>query len=80
MEFSSLSEDEYAVVLVDRNTGIVLNPDTLERWNGRFGGRDHLKARSLDEAGQIAEKLMLAKADSEAAIYDYKGRCVRSFP
>ena len=79
MDFSSLSENEYAVVLADRNTGIVLNPDTLERWNGRFGGRSYLIAQSLEEAEQIAEKLLSAKAETEAAIYDGKGKCVKAY-
>ena len=79
MDFSGLSENEYAVVIADRHTGIVLNPDTLERWSDRSGGRNRLIARSFGEAESIAQKIFSAKAEIEAVIYDCRGKSVRAF-
>jgi hypothetical protein len=76
MDLSHLDANDYALIVVDRNTGIVLNPETLERWTERGGGKNHLQMGSLEEARLIAKELVSVRTDLEATIFDRSGGLV----
>lgn len=79
MNFSNLCENDYALIVAERNTGIVVNPETLERWTERSGGKNQLQTGSLEEARRIAAELVVIRTDLEATIFNHRGDAVDCF-
>jgi hypothetical protein len=76
MDTAERSENHYALVICERNTGIVLNPDSLERWTERRGGKRRIPASSLEEARQVAAGIVAVRSDLEVVIIGHEDEFV----
>jgi hypothetical protein len=76
MDISKSDENHYTVVISERNTGILIDPETLERWTERSGGKDCVHASSLEEARHVAADICSIRTDLGAMILDFQGRFV----
>ncbi len=74
LDLSGLESGQFAVVIDEINTGIVLNTDTLERC--RDGKSDFVVADSHEDAVAVAESFLARSADVEAMIFDADGKFI----
>jgi hypothetical protein len=70
MDTADAGENRYALVVCERNTGIVLNPKTFERWTVGSGEIKRLHSGSLEQARHLAAEILALRADLEVVIID----------
>ncbi|WDQ16502.1 hypothetical protein [Rhodopirellula sp. P2] len=75
LDLGSLRTGQFAVVIDEISTGIVLNTDTLERC--RDGKSDFVVAQSYEAAVEIAKSLLARSSDIEAMIFNSDGDYVK---
>ena len=69
--------DRHCTVIIDeRNTGIVIAPETLQRWTKESGRNDRIHMDSLEQARQFAHNVVAVRPDLEVMILDFQGEFV----
>lgn len=75
-DFSEVSAGSFAIVLSERDTGIVINADTMERWRESEGGRISFVVETIEAARELVAAILAERPDLEATIYNDQGAVI----